>query len=119
MNYQKTILVGNATKDAEKQTSKDGKVKYTTFRLGVSDGKENTTFFPVTVFGKLGESVAEYITKGRQVLVDGRVQIGDNGRCKIARIRRKRSPIPSDADHPFRLIAITRVRPTLATKAYR
>ena len=83
MNYQKIVLVGNATKNAERQTSKDGKVDYTTFRVGVSDGKENTTFFPVTVFGKLGESVAEYITKGRQILVEGRVQIGDNGRCNI------------------------------------
>jgi single-strand DNA-binding protein len=83
MNYQRIIIAGNSTKDAEQQTSKDGKVKYTTFRVGVSDGKEKTTFFPVTVFGKLGESVAEYITKGRQILVDGRVQIGDNGRCNI------------------------------------
>ena len=83
MNYQKIILAGNATKDAARQTSKDGKVGYTTFRVGVGDGKENTTFFPVTVFGKLGEAVAEYITKGRQVLVEGRVQIGDSGRCSV------------------------------------
>jgi single-strand DNA-binding protein len=83
MNYQKIIVAGNATKNAERLTSKDGKVGYTTFRIGVSDGKEKTTFFPVTVFGKLGESVAEYITKGRQLLVEGRVQIGDNGRCNV------------------------------------
>ena len=83
MNYQRIILAGNSTKNAERQTSKDGKVKYTTFRVGVSDGKDKTTFFPITVFGKLGESVAEYITKGRQVLVDGRVQIGENGRCNV------------------------------------
>jgi single-strand DNA-binding protein len=83
MNYQKIILAGNATKDAEQKTSKDGKVKFTTFRLGVADSKEKTTFFPVTVFGKLGESVAEYITKGREVLVEGRVQIGDKGYCDV------------------------------------
>ena len=83
MNYQKIILAGNATKDAEQKISKDGKVKFTTFRLGVANSKEKTTFFPITVFGKLGESVAEYITKGREVLVEGRVQIGDKGYCDV------------------------------------
>ena len=51
MNYQKIILAGNATKDAEQKISKDGKVKFTTFRLGVANSKEKTTFFPITVFG--------------------------------------------------------------------
>ena len=72
MNYQKLIIVGNATNDAERRTSKDGSVSYTTFGVGVSRGKDASTFFPVTVFGKHGQAVAEYITKGRQLLVEGR-----------------------------------------------
>jgi single-strand DNA-binding protein len=83
MNYQKIVLMGNTTKDAEQKISKDGKVKFTTFRLGVADTKEKTTFFPVTEFGKLGEYVAEYITKGREVLIEGRVQIGDKDYCDV------------------------------------
>ena len=83
MNYQKLILAGNATGDAQRRTSKKGDVSYTTFSVGVSDGKERTTFFPVAVFGKHGEAVAKYVTKGRQVLVEGRVEVSDNGRFNV------------------------------------
>ena len=83
MNYQKLIFAGNATGDAEQKTSKKGDVIYTTFNVGVSDRKDQTTFFPVTVFGKHGEAVAKYITKGRQVLVDGRVTVSDSGRFSV------------------------------------
>lgn len=83
MNYQRLILVGNATVDAQRLTSKKGGVTYTTFRVGVRDGKDHTTFFPVTVFGKYGETVAKYLTKGRQVLVEGRVRVNDNGRFNV------------------------------------
>ena len=83
MNYQRLILVGNATDDAQRLTSKKGDVAYTTFGVGVSDGKDRTTFFPVIVFGEYGETVAKYVTKGRQVLVDGRVQGNDKGRFRV------------------------------------
>jgi single-strand DNA-binding protein len=83
MNYQKLILVGNATADAEQRKSKKGAVSYTTFGISVSDGKDKTTFFPVTVFGKHGEAVAKYITKGRQILVEGRIAVGDNDRFNV------------------------------------
>ena len=35
------------------------------------------------MFGEYGETVAKYVTKGRQVLVDGRVQVSDKGRCRV------------------------------------
>ncbi len=96
MNYQKLILVGNATNDAERKTSKSKEVSYTTFSVGVSDGKEKTTYFPVTVFGKLGESVAEYLKKGRQVLVEGRIQVDDNGRFNVIADRVTFGPSPAE-----------------------
>ncbi len=83
MNYQKLIIAGNATNDAERRTSKQGDVGYTTFTVAVSDSKDRTTFFPVTVFGKQGEVVAPYITKGRQVLVEGRIEVSENGRHNV------------------------------------
>jgi hypothetical protein len=58
-------------------------VHFTTFRLGVSDGKDRSVYFPVTVFGKQGEAVAEYVKKGRQVLVEGRITVGENGRFNV------------------------------------
>jgi single-stranded DNA-binding protein len=83
MNYQSLILVGNATGDAQRRQSRDGEVSYTTFRVGVSDSKGRATYFPVTVFGRYGESVAEHITKGRQLLVEGRIEVGESDRFNV------------------------------------
>lgn len=83
MNYQKLVIVGNATRDAERRTSQDGEVSFTTFRLAVSDRKERSVFFPVTVFGRQAEVVAQYVTKGRQVLVEGRIEASDSGRMSV------------------------------------
>jgi len=83
MNYQRLILAGNAASDAERRTSGQGDVTYTTFSVGVGDQKDRTTFFPVVVFGQHGEAVAKYVTKGRQVLVDGRVQLSDKSRFSV------------------------------------
>ena len=83
MDYQKLVLVGNVTRDAERKTSKKGDTTYTSFSVGVSDSKDRSTFFPITVFGKHGEAIAEYITKGRQVLVEGRVTLSDKGYMSV------------------------------------
>ena len=83
MNYQKAILVGNVTKDANRQKSKKGDIQFTTFTLAVSNGKESTTFFPVVAFGKLGEITAKYIAKGSQALVEGRIQLSEKGQLSV------------------------------------
>ena len=84
MNYQRIILVGNATTDAEGKTSKKGDVNFTTFSVGVSGGKDRTTYFPVVVFGeKLAGVAKSYITKGRQVLVEGRIQVDEQRRFNV------------------------------------
>lgn len=95
MNYQRLILVGNATDDAQRLTSRKGGVTYTSFSVGVSDGRDRTTFFPVIVFGEHGEAVAKYVTKGRQVLVDGRVRVNAKGRFSIVADRVRLGPEPS------------------------
>ena len=83
MNYQKIILAGNVTDEPRSLISQKGDVSYTTFGVGVGDGKERTTFFSILAFGKLGEAVANHVTKGRQVLVAGRVQVSDKGRFRV------------------------------------
>jgi single-strand DNA-binding protein len=83
VNYQKLILGGNATEDARRRKSRQGDVTFTTFSVGVRDGKDHTIFFPVVVFGDYGKTVARYVTKGRQVLVDGRVRVNDKGRFHV------------------------------------
>jgi single-stranded DNA-binding protein len=94
MDYQKIILVGNATKDAKEQQSKDGDVTFTTFSMGVGKGK--TTFFPIIAFGKLGEKVASLIVKGHQVLVEGRIDVNEKGYFNVVakHIRLGATPSP-------------------------
>ncbi len=75
MDYQKTIIVGNATQDAEIHQS-EGKAAYADFTLGVSRTKDETTFFPVRAFGTLAEG-CENIDKGVKVLVDGKLDISE------------------------------------------
>jgi single-strand DNA-binding protein len=75
MDYQKLILVGNATKDAEVKQPKD-KTAYADFTLAVSRTKEQKTFFPVRVFGKLAET-CEMVKKGAKVLVEGKLDISE------------------------------------------
>lgn len=83
MNYQKLIAAGNTTGDAQARKSKDGKVDYTTFNVAVKAGKDASTYFPVTAFGKTGELAARYLTKGKQILFEGRVQVSENGRFSV------------------------------------
>ena len=83
MNYQKIIVAGNATGGAQARQSKKGDVNFTTFSVAISSGKEKPTYFPVAAFGKTGELAAKHITKGRQVLVEGRVEVGENNRFNL------------------------------------
>ena len=83
MNYQKLILVGNVTSDAQRRTSKAGDVAYTTFGVGIGDIKGRTTFFPVSVFGEHGEALVKHLAKGRQVLVEGRIEVAQSGRFNV------------------------------------
>ena len=83
MDYQKIILVGNASDDPKVRKSKKGDITFTTLSVAVSEGKERTLFFPIAVFGKLGEIVAEHIKKGRQILVEGRIEISHKSRFNV------------------------------------
>ena len=83
MNYQSITVVGNATADAEKKVSQKGDVEYATFDVAVSNGKEKATFFPIVVFGDFSDAVAKYVTKGREVLVSGRIRVSDKGRFSV------------------------------------
>ena len=72
-------IVGRAGQDAEIRYFESGKVK-TTFSLAVNrwDAKtkgEVTDWFNIEVWDKQAEFAGEYIKKGRQVVVDGRISI--------------------------------------------
>ena len=83
MNYQRLVLIGNATHDAKQHTSRRGDVKFTTFSIGVSDFKKRKTYVPITAFGTLG-SVAMFIKKGQQVFLEGHIEMyGEERRLRV------------------------------------
>jgi single-strand DNA-binding protein len=81
LGVNKVILVGNLGADPEVRYSSTG-TAVTNFRLATSEnwtnkegGKESRTdWHRVVAFGKLGEICAEYMRKGKQVYVEGKIR---------------------------------------------
>jgi single-strand DNA-binding protein len=77
MSINKYIGVGHLTKDPELRELSSGKT-VCELRLavdGMGRGGE-VGYINVSVFGKPGEAAAQYLTKGRQVAVEGRLEFG-------------------------------------------
>ncbi len=73
--FQQTIAIGNLGNDPEARCTPTGKW-VTHFSLAVNERygeRETTTWFRVEAWGKLGELCQQYLAKGRQVMVIGRV----------------------------------------------
>lgn len=63
-------LAGNIGKDAVVRRTQNGDA-VAGFSVAVNDRKKNTTWFSVSLWGKRGEALAQYLTKGTQVAVNG------------------------------------------------
>lgn len=78
--YQKIIIVGNLGRDPEMRYTPQG-TPVTNFTVATNERwtnpegqqQERTTWFRVTAWRRLAETCAQYLTKGRQVLVEGRL----------------------------------------------
>jgi len=78
--YQQIIIVGNLGKDPEMRYTPSG-TPVTSLSVATnrkytgSDGQvvKETTWFRVSVFGKMAETCAQYLKKGSAVLVEGRL----------------------------------------------
>lgn len=81
MGINKVILVGNLGADPEVKKTTNGH-SITLFNVATSsawtsrDGQkqESTEWHRIVVWGKLAETCAEYLGKGRKVYVEGRLQ---------------------------------------------
>ena len=77
----KVLAIGNLGKDPEVRYMPSGQAM-ANFTLAVSDSwtdkqgqkQERTEWIRVVVFGKVAELCGEYLAKGRQVYVEGRMQ---------------------------------------------
>jgi single-strand DNA-binding protein len=80
-NINRVVLVGNLTKDPELRTTPSG-TSVCKLRIAVNTRqKDNATgqwgdkpnYFDVTVWGNQAESCSQYLSKGRPVGIDGRL----------------------------------------------
>jgi single-strand DNA-binding protein len=80
MSYQKIVIIGNLGRDPEMRYTPTGQA-VTSFSVAVNEtytaanGEKvkKTIWFRVTAWGKQGETCNQYLKKGSQVLVDGRM----------------------------------------------
>ncbi len=82
-SYNRVILVGNLTRDPEVRYIPSGTavaelglaVNRQWFDKQSNSKKEETTFIDVTLWGREAEVAGEYLSKGRPVLIEGRLQL--------------------------------------------
>ena len=72
-------LLGRLTQSPEVKKSQAGHV-YTWFTVAVprKDDKEQADFIRRVAFGKLATALEKYCSKGRQILVQGRLQVSQS-----------------------------------------
>ncbi|MFH0838802.1 MAG: single-stranded DNA-binding protein [Candidatus Omnitrophota bacterium] len=77
----KVLLIGNLTRDPELRYTPSGAAVCNfsmainrTFVLQSGEKREETCFVRVVVWGKQAENVNQYLSKGSQVFVEGRLQ---------------------------------------------
>ncbi len=80
-NINRVVLTGNLTRDPELRSTPSGtsvcglRVACNTRRKDASgQWVDKPNFFDVTVWGAQGENCAQYLSKGRPVAIDGRLE---------------------------------------------
>ena len=75
----KVVLIGRLTKDPDTRVLNSGS-SVSTFTLAVDrtfksrDGERGTDFIPIVAWGKTAELCGQYLSKGRQAGIAGRIQ---------------------------------------------
>jgi single-strand DNA-binding protein len=81
-NINRVVLVGNLTRDPELRSLPSGmsvcslRIAVNTRRKDGATGEwtEKPNYFDITVWGNQGENCAQYLSKGRPVAIDGRLE---------------------------------------------
>ena len=79
-SLNKVLLIGNLGKDPELRYTPDG-LAILKFSIATSEyfndksgnKSEKTTWHNIVAFGKMGQNLANYLNKGKQVFVEGRI----------------------------------------------
>jgi single-strand DNA-binding protein len=80
-NINRVVLVGNLTRDPELRHTPGG-TPVCSLRIAVNSRRKDETgqwidkpnYFSISVFGNQAESCAQYLSKGRPVAIDGRLE---------------------------------------------
>lgn len=79
-NFNKVILLGNLTRDIELRTSQGG-MAIAKFGMAINrkwsqngEQKESTCFVDLTAFGRQAEVLNQYVKKGSQLFIEGRLE---------------------------------------------
>ena len=72
----KVILIGRLTKDPELRYAAGSGTAVCRFTVAINRQfkKDETDFINCVAFGKTGETIAQYITKGRQIAITGSIR---------------------------------------------
>src|SRR5881394_3896035 len=81
-SFNRVILLGNLTRDVEVRYLQSG-TAVADIGMAVNDRRkgqngewiEETTFVDVTLWGRTAEVAGEYLSKGRPVFIEGRLQL--------------------------------------------
>jgi len=83
VNANKVILIGRLTRDPETRFSQSGS-PVASFGIAVNrtykvqgDKREETTFVDLVAFGNTATFVGEYLSKGREIYVEGRLSLNE------------------------------------------
>ncbi len=88
--YHRIILVGNLGRDPEMRYTPSGQpvtnlsvATNRTYTDSSGTQVKETVWFRVSVWGKQAEACHQYLRKGRQVLVEGRLVADENGNPRV------------------------------------
>lgn len=81
--FNRVLLIGNLTRDPELRYTPSG-TAVCDFGLAINrryrtpDGeqRDETCFVDISVFGRQAETISQYMSKGRQILIEGRLRMG-------------------------------------------
>lgn len=82
MYLNKAIIIGNITRDIELKAIPSSGVKVATFSVATNRvwkdnagaRQESVEYHNIVVYGRQAETVAQYMKKGSQLLIEGRLQ---------------------------------------------
>jgi single-strand DNA-binding protein len=80
-SYNKVILIGNLTRDPELRftpkgtaVAKLGLAVNRTWKTETGEQREEVAFIDIDAFGRQAEVIGQYLKKGRQLMVEGRLR---------------------------------------------